>query len=271
MPLVIRLVPVIFVLLWSTGFIGARYAMPWAEPFAFLAVRFALTIALLALLLLAIRWRAMDGRQAVHAMIAGALMHGVYLGGVFWAIRNDMPAGLSALIVGLQPLATAMMAAVFLSEKLSARHWAGMTLGLAGVAIVLAPKIGALGGVASGDLVVGTIWQYVGGVAVMLVATFAFETQTYRLTGELVFAMAWLVLVLSLGAIFLLMYLIREGEVAKVSSLFFLVPSVTALIAWLLFDETLNALQIGGMVLTTIGVAVATRKAQPGTRARASK
>jgi drug/metabolite transporter (DMT)-like permease len=297
MPLVIRLVPVIFVLLWSTGFIGARYAMPWAEPFAFLAVRFALTIALLALLLLAIRWRAMDGRQAVHAMIAGALMHGVYLGGVFWAIRNDMPAGLSALIVGLQPLATAMMAAVFLSEKLSARHWAGMTLGLAGVAIVLAPKIGALGGVtaatllscflamlaisagtvwqkrfvASGDLVVGTIWQYVGGVAVMLVATFAFETQTYRLTGELVFAMAWLVLVLSLGAIFLLMYLIREGEVAKVSSLFFLVPSVTALIAWLLFDETLNALQIGGMVLTTIGVAVATRKAHPGTRARASK
>jgi drug/metabolite transporter (DMT)-like permease len=208
-----------------------------------------------------------------------------------------MPAGLSALIVGLQPLATAMMAAVFLSEKLSARHWAGMALGLAGVAIVLAPKIGALGGVtaatllscfiamlaisagtvwqkrfvASGDLVVGTIWQYVGGVAVMLVATFAFETQTYQLTGELVFAMAWLVLVLSLGAIFLLMYLIREGEVAKVSSLFFLVPSVTALIAWLLFDETLNALQIGGMVLTTIGVAVATRKAQPGTRARASK
>lgn len=297
MPLVIRLVPVIFVLLWSTGFIGARFAMPWAEPFAFLAVRFALTIALLALLLLAIRWRAMDGRQAVHAMIAGALMHGVYLGGVFWAIRNDMPAGLSALIVGLQPLATAMMAAVFLSEKLSARHWAGMALGLAGVAIVLAPKIGALGGVtaaallscflamlaisagtvwqkrfvASGDLVVGTIWQYVGGVAVMLVATFAFETQTYQLTGELVFAMAWLVLVLSLGAIFLLMYLIREGEVAKVSSLFFLVPSVTALIAWLLFDETLNALQIGGMVLTTIGVAVATRKAQPGTRARASK
>lgn len=297
MPLVIRLVPVIFVLLWSTGFIGARYAMPWAEPFAFLGVRFALTIALLALLLLAIRWRAMDGRQAVHAMIAGALMHGVYLGGVFWAIRNGMPAGLSALIVGLQPLATAMMAASFLGERLTGRHWAGMALGLGGVAIVLAPRIGALGGVtaatllscflamlaisagtvwqkrfvASGDLVVGTIWQYVGGVAVMLVATFAFETQSYRLTGELVFAMAWLVLVLSLGAIFLLMYLIREGEVAKVSSLFFLVPSVTALIAWALFDETLNAVQIAGMVLTTIGVAVATRKAQPGTRARASK
>lgn len=297
MPLLIRLVPVVFVLLWSTGFIGARYAMPWAEPFAFLAVRFGLTIILLALLLAAISWRAMDRRQAVHAMIAGALIHGVYLGGVFWAIRNGMPAGLSALIVGLQPLATAMLAAAFLGERLTAKHWAGMALGLAGVAIVLAPKLGALGGVtaatlassilamlaisagtvwqkrfvASGDLVVGTIWQYVGGVALMLVATLAFETQTYQLTGELVFAMAWLVLVLSLGAIFLLMYLIREGEVAKVSSLFFLVPSVTALVAWLLFDETLNAVQIAGMVLTTIGVAVATRKTQPGTRARASK
>lgn len=297
MPLLIRLVPIVFVLLWSTGFIGARYAMPWAEPFAFLAVRFALTIALLGLLLIAIRWRAMDRRQAAHAMIAGALIHGVYLGGVFWAIHNGMPAGLSALIVGLQPLATAMMAAAFLSERLTGRHWAGMALGVSGVAIVLAPKLGALGGVtaatlvsafvamlaisagtvwqkrfvASGDLVVGTIWQYVGGAALMLVATFAFETQTYRLTGDLVFAMAWLVLVLSVGAIFLLMYLIREGEVAKVSSLFYLVPSVTALIAWVLFGETLNALQIGGMVLTTIGVAVATRRAQPGTRARASK
>lgn len=297
MPLLIRLVPAVFVLLWSTGFIGARYAMPWAEPFAFLAVRFGLTILLLALLLAAISWRAMDRRQAVHAMIAGALIHGVYLGGVFWAIRNGMPAGLSALIVGLQPLATAMLAAAFLDERLTAKHWAGMALGLAGVAIVLAPKLGALGGVtaatlassilamlaisagtvwqkrfvASGDLVVGTIWQYVGGVALMLVATLAFETQTYQMTGELVFAMAWLVLVLSLGAIFLLMYLIREGEVAKVSSLFFLVPSVTALVAWVLFDETLDAVQIAGMVLTTIGVAVATRKVQPGTRARASK
>lgn len=297
MPLLIRLVPAVFVLLWSTGFIGARYAMPWAEPFAFLAVRFGLTILLLALLLAAISWRAMDRRQAVHAMIAGALIHGVYLGGVFWAIRKGMPAGLSALIVGLQPLATAMLAAAFLDERLTAKHWAGMALGLAGVAIVLAPKLGALGGVtaatlassilamlaisagtvwqkrfvASGDLVVGTIWQYVGGVALMLVATLAFETQTYQMTGELVFAMAWLVLVLSLGAIFLLMYLIREGEVAKVSSLFFLVPSVTALVAWVLFDETLDAVQIAGMVLTTIGVAVATRKTQPGTRARASK
>jgi drug/metabolite transporter (DMT)-like permease len=297
MPALLRFVPLIFVLLWSTGFIGARYAMPWAEPFAFLAVRFLLTVLCLGLVMAAIRWRPMPPRQALNAIIAGALIHGVYLGGVFWAISRGMPAGLSALIVGLQPLATAAFAAAFLGERLTARLWAGMTLGLAGVVTVLAPKLGTIGGVtagplgacivsmfaisagtvwqkrfvASGDLVTGTIWQYVGGAALMLAATFAFETQTYQLTGELVFAMAWLVLVLSLGAIFLLMYLIREGEVARVASLFFLVPSVTAFIAWMLFGEELNAVQMVGMVLTMVGVAIATWRNQPGTRARASK
>lgn len=297
MPALLRFVPLLFVLLWSTGFIGARYAMPWAEPFAFLAVRFLLTILCLGLVMAAIRWRPMPRRQAVHAIIAGMLIHGVYLGGVFWAISHGMPAGLSALIVGLQPLATAILAAAFLGERLTARLWAGMALGLAGVATVLAPKLGTIGGVtaapliacivsmfaisagtvwqkrfvASGDLVTGTIWQYVGGAALMLAATFAFETRTYEITGELVFAMAWLVLVLSLGAIFLLMYLIREGEVARVASLFFLVPSVTAFIAWVLFGEELSAVQIFGMALTMAGVAVATARNQPGTRARASK
>ncbi len=286
MSVFIRFVPILFVLLWSTGFIGARYAMPWAEPFAFLAVRFGLSILLLGLVLVAVAWRPMAPGQATHAMIAGMLMHGVYLGGVFWAISNGMPAGLSALIVGLQPLATAVLAASFLGERLTAKHWTGMALGLAGVVMVLMPKLGSLGGVtaatlsaclvsmlgmsagtiwqkrfvSSGDLIVGTIWQYVGGAILALIATLALEQQAYELTGELVFAMAWLVLVLSLGAIFLLMYLIREGEVAKVSTLFYLVPSVTALLAWLLFDETLNAFQIAGMALTTIGVAVATRR-----------
>ncbi len=297
MPFLIRFAPVAFVLLWSTGFIGARYAMPWAEPFAFLSVRFALTVLCLVLLLVAISWRPMKPVQAINAMVAGALIHGVYLGGVFWAISRGMPAGLSALVVGLQPLVTAILASAVLGERLTVRLWTGMALGLAGVAIVLAPKLGSIGGVtgatfgacivatlaisagtvwqkrfvASGDLVIGTIWQYVGGFALVLAATFAFETQTYELTGELVFAMAWLVIVLSLGAIFLLMYLIREGEVAKVASLFFLVPSVTAAIAWALFGEELNLVQMGGMALTMMGVLIATRQGQPGTRARASK
>ncbi|MHB2267848.1 DMT family transporter [Aliihoeflea sp. PC F10.4] len=297
MPALSRFVPFAFVLLWSTGFIGARYAMPWAEPFAFLSARFILTILCLGLLLAAISWRPMGPVQAAHAVMAGALIHGVYLGGVFWAISHGMPAGLAALVVGLQPLATSVLAMMFLGERPTVRLWVGMALGLAGVAVVLAPRLGSLGGVtaatlasctvsmlaisagtvwqkrfvASGDLVVGTIWQYVGGTVLVLAATFAFETQTYELTGELVFAMAWLVLVLSLGAIFLLMYLIREGEVARVSSLFFLVPSFTAVIAWALFGEEMNLVQMSGMAVTMIGVAIATRKSQPGTRARASK
>ncbi|BCH30481.1 peptide ABC transporter ATP-binding protein [Mesorhizobium sp. L-8-10] len=282
-----RSIPPLFVVLWATGFIGARYAMPWAEPFTFLAARFVIAAMLLALLLVAMRARPTGRRGAVHAMIAGALMHGVYLGGVFWAIHGGMPAGISALIVGLQPLITAVMAGLFLGEKILPRHWAGLATGFAGVVIVLWPKLGALGGGvtaatlaasivavvgmsagtisqkrfgAASDLVGGTLWQYLGGALLMTLASFAFETRTVTINGELIFAMAWLVLVLSIGAIFLLMAMIREGEISKVASLFYLVPAVTAVIAWLLFGEALSLVQIAGMAVATIGVALATAR-----------
>jgi drug/metabolite transporter (DMT)-like permease len=282
-----RFIPILFVVLWATGFIGARYAMPWAEPFSFLAVRFALAAAILAALALIMRARPLGARQAANAAFVGALVHGAYLGGVFWAIRNGMPAGLSALIIGLQPLMTAVIAGFALGEKVLPRHWAGLAIGFAGILIVLYPKIGdAIGGVTTStlaacffgvvaislgtvwqkrhlggaDLVSGTLWQYVGATALMAAASLAWETRTFVLTGELVFAMVWLVFVLSIGAIFLLMHMIREGEMAKVSSLFYLVPAVTALIAWALFDETLTPLQLAGMAITTLGVAMATRR-----------
>jgi drug/metabolite transporter (DMT)-like permease len=282
-----RAIPPLFVVLWATGFIGARYAMPWAEPFTFLAARFVLAFVLLALLLVALRARPTGRRGAVHAMIAGALMHGLYLGGVFWAIHRGMPAGLSALIVGLQPLITAVMAGLVLGERILPRHWAGLATGFIGVVIVLWPKLGALGGgvtvatlaasivavigMSAGtiwqkrfgvgsDLVGGTLWQYLGGAALMTLASFAFETRTVTINGELIFAMAWLVLVLSIGAIFLLMVMIREGEMSKVASLFYLVPAVTAVIAWLLFGEALSLVQIVGMAVATIGVGLATAK-----------
>lgn len=282
-----RFIPALFVVLWATGFIGARYAMPWSEPFSFLAVRFALAALILLALALALRAKPLSRRQAAHAVLVGALVHGVYLGAVFWAIRNGMPAGLSALIIGLQPLITAVMAGFALGEKVLPRHWAGLAIGFAGIVIVLAPKIGdAVGGVtaatlaacvfgvgaisagtvwqkrclAGADLVSGTLWQYVGATVVVAAGSLAFETRTFVVTGELVFAMAWLVLVLSIGAIFLLMHMIREGEMAKVSSLFYLVPAVTALIAWVLFGETLTPLQLVGMVVTMAGVAMATRR-----------
>jgi drug/metabolite transporter (DMT)-like permease len=282
-----RLIPALFVFLWATGFIGARYAMPWAEPFSFLAVRFILAFALLAAAAALLGSRRLGWQGVLHAGAAGALMHGVYLGGVFWAIHRGLPAGLSALIVGLQPLITAVLAGSLLGEKIMPRHWAGLVAGLAGVVIVLAPKLGAIDGgvtwatpaasfvavagmsagtiwqkrfLTGSDLIAGTCWQYAGGALVMIVMSLAFETRRFTLNGELIFAMAWLVLVLSIGAIVLLMIMIRDGEMSKVASLFYLVPAVTALIAWALFGEELTLVQIGGMALATFGVALATRR-----------
>jgi len=295
-----RFIPASFVVLWATGFIGARYAMPWAEPFTFLAARFVLAAILLAGLMVVLGSSRATRAEAQHAMVAGILMHGVYLGAVFWAIHHGMPAGLSALIVGLQPLITAVLAGKFLGEDILPRHWAGLAVGLAGVVIVLWPKLGALGGgvtaatltaslvsvlgmsagtiwqkrfASGGDLVAATMWQYVGGAALMALASLAFETRTVTINGELIFAMAWLVLVLSIGAIFLLMVMIRDGEMSKVASLFYLVPAVTAVIAWALFGEQLNMVQIVGMAIATLGVGLATARPasiQP-TRARASR
>ena len=295
-----RFIPASFVVLWATGFIGARYAMPWAEPFTFLAARFVLAAILLAGLMVVLGSSRATRAEAQHAMVAGILMHGVYLGAVFWAIHHGMPAGLSALIVGLQPLVTAVLAGKSLGEDILPRHWAGLAVGLAGVVIVLWPKLGALGGgvtaatltaslvsvlgmsagtiwqkrfASGGDLVAATMWQYVGGAALMALASLAFETRTVTINGELIFAMAWLVLVLSIGAIFLLMVMIRDGEMSKVASLFYLVPAVTAVIAWALFGEQLNMIQIVGMAIATLGVGLATARPasiQP-TRARASR
>lgn len=282
-----RFIPASFVVLWATGFIGARYAMPWAEPFTFLAVRFVIAALLLAGLMLVFGSKRATRAEALHATVAGILMHGVYLGAVFWAIHRGMPAGLSALIVGLQPLITAVLAGKFLGEAILPRHWAGLAVGLIGVVIVLWPKLGALGGgvtpetltaslvsvlgmsagtiwqkryASGGDLVAATMWQYIGGGALMILASLALETRTVVINGELIFAMAWLVLVLSIGAIFLLMVMIRDGEMSKVASLFYLVPAVTAVIAWALFGEQLSLVQIVGMAIATLGVGLATAR-----------
>ena len=291
-----RTIPAVFVVLWATGFIGARYAMPWAEPFTFVWVRIVLSILLLLMLVPLVKAKSLPPLTAFHAAIAGMLMHGVYLGGIFWAVRNGLPAGLAGLVVGLQPLLTALMAGAFAGENVDRRLWIGLIIGFAGVAIVISPKLGdvtsgvtpatiaaglmavlcmSLGTVwqkkfvANADLLTGTIWQYVGGLVIALPISFLFETREYVLTGELIFAMAWLVIVLSVSAVLLLMVLIRAGEVSRVASLFYLVPAVTALMAWLLFDETLTAVQLVGMAITTLGVALAT--VQPAVLARMTR
>ena len=282
-----RFIPATFVVLWATGFIGARYAMPWVEPFTFLAARFVLAALILILLMLIFRSRKATLKEALHAGGVGILMQGMYLGGVFWAVHKGMPAGLAGLIAGLQPLITAALSGTFLGEQIVARQWTGLAVGFVGGIIVLWPKLGALGSgvnahtlaacvlavvaisvgtiwqkrLASGvDLITTTFWQYVGGALVMALASLAFETHKVVINGELVFAMTWLVLVLSIGAIFLLMVMIREGEMSKVASLFYLVPVVTAIMAWALFGENLNLVQIFGMVVTTFGVGLATAR-----------
>ncbi|MBC8130448.1 MAG: DMT family transporter [Rhizobiaceae bacterium] len=281
--------PALFVVLWSTGFIGARYAMPHAEPFGFLALRFALALAVLLPFAVTVP-KGWPGRgPALHAMIAGALIHGVYLGGVFFAVRHGLSAGIAALIVGLQPVLTAVMAARFLGERVGAREIAGLALGLLGVFLVVYPKLGTgsglsvttllPAGIAALAISIGTVWQkrfvggvdlrvgttlqYLGALVPVLPAAILFETWRMELTGEFVFALLWLTLVLSIGAIFLLLFLIREGAVSKVSSLMYLTPGVTALMAFVLFEETLTPLQLAGMALAGAGVAAATYRPTP--------
>jgi drug/metabolite transporter (DMT)-like permease len=291
-----RFMPALFVVLWSTGFIGARYAMPYAEPLGFLSIRFGLSFLILLLAVLAMRRRTLPMRLAVHAMIAGALLHGVYLGFVFWAIHKGFPAGLTAVIVSLQPVLVAAVAALFLGETVTWRQWTGIALGLVGTVLVLLPKLGfddpnvtpvtigacvlALLGISAGtlwqkrfvgqaDLLGGTLWQYLGATLAMLVPALLLEEGRFTWNPSLVLSLLWLVVVLSLGAIFLLMAMIKNGAVSKVSSLFYLVPAVTALMAFVLFGERLELVQLFGMVVSGAGVALATR--QVSTLRRASR
>jgi drug/metabolite transporter (DMT)-like permease len=216
--------------------------------------------------------------------VTGVLLQAGYLGGVFASIHEGMPAGVSALITGLQPLVTAVLAGWLLSETLRGRQWLGLVLGLVGVMLVVAERaevvtirVEAIGLAvfALASISLGTVWQKLHGTGVdlrtgaaiqfiaagIVLAPFAIlETQPIAWSGELVFALAWLVLVLSLGAIFLLLYLIRRGAATQVASLFYLVPPTTALIAWPLFGETYSIVSAGGMGLAMLAVWLVTQK-----------
>lgn len=284
-----KAMPALFVLLWSTGFIGAKYGLPYAEPFTFLSIRFVLIISLLAALALAARapWPRQP-RQIVHLLVSGTLVHAAYLGGVFAAIHHGLPSGMAALLVGLQPILTALVAGPLFGEEIRVRQWLGLLLGLVGVTLVLAARNGGLSvdglswagiafalvallGITAGtlyqkrfgqgmDLRTGSLVQYVGALLVLLPVAMTTETMRVDWSLDFVLALLWLVLVLSLGAITLLMLLIRSGEAARVASLFYLVPPVTAGLAWLLFDETLSPIGLAGMALAALGVALVIRR-----------
>lgn len=278
--------PALFVLLWSTGFIGGKLGLPHAEPLTFLLWRMALVaVALLALSVWQkAPWPA-SWRAVGHIALAGLLVHGVYLGGVFGALKQGLPAGTVALIVGLQPLLTALVAGPLLGERLSGRQWLGFALGLAGVIAVVWEKlslniggplgiglsVAALLGISIGtlyqkrhcadmDLRTGTTIQYAATGTVLALAVPFLETMQVDWSVEFIFALAWLCLVLSVGAIFLLFALIRRGAASKVASLFYLVPPVTALMAWALFGEKLGPLALAGMAVTAAGVALVLRR-----------
>ena len=264
MPALTRLTPLLFVLLWSTGFIGAKYGLPYAEPLTFLVARYVLVIGVMGLLALAMRapWPA-SPREAIHIGVTGLLVHATYLGGVFMAISHGLPAGIASLVVGLQPLLTALGAGVLLGEKVLPRQWAGLVLGFGGVGLVVSHKVAAaasapeltamltpvlvaLVGITAGtlyqkrfcpafDLRTGSVIQFVPCLIVSALVASQTETMAITWSGQFVFALGWLVLVLSVGAISLLNLLIRSGSAVNVASLFYLTPPTTALIAWGVF------------------------------------
>ncbi|MDX1656743.1 MAG: DMT family transporter, partial [Candidatus Competibacteraceae bacterium] len=259
-----------------------RLGLPYAEPFTFLALRMVIASLLLAGLALMAKAPWPRGwRRVGQVALAGLLIHAAYLGGVFSAIELGMGAGVAALIVGTQPLLTAVLAPRLLGERITPRQGFGFALGLVGVALVVGERLGggtttpagvACTGVALLGITLGTLYQkrYGGGVdlrvagaiqyaatALMLYAlALAFETRQIHWSGEFVFALAWLVLVLSVGAVGLLYTLIQRGAASRVASLFYLTPPLTALIAWALFGETLGPTALVGMAVVVAAVAL---------------
>lgn len=278
----VRSMPLLFVFLWSTGFVGVKFGLPYAPPMTFLALRFAFVIALMLPIALAsgAPWPSSQ-QQFAYIAVSGVLVHAGYLSGVFLAIYFGMSAGLIALIAGLQPILTAFAAAPLLGERVSQREWLGLLLGLGGVALVVMEKVTLAGlspsalasaFVALLSITIGTVYQkrYCGAFdlrtgsviqfvsAALVVLPFAIAVESLRVdwTGEFIFALAWLVIVLSIGAISVLNLLIRRGAATRIASLFYLVPPTTAVLAYYLFGETLSATALAGMAFAIAGVAL---------------
>ncbi|QRQ86206.1 DMT family transporter [Cupriavidus oxalaticus] len=284
--------PWLFVLIWSTGFIVAKYGMPYAEPMTFLFLRFAGVLVLMVPFVLlagvplprAAGTAHADWRMVGHLAVAGLLLQAGYLGGVWAAIKLGMPAGVSALIAGMQPILTALIA-TRLGERIGGRQWLGLLLGIAGVALVVANKLGtsaltpaslalaagALLSITVGtvyqkrfcpvfDLRMGSVIQFGAAALACLPFMFLFETRAVQWTAAMIGALAWSVVALSIGAISLLFLLIRQGAATRVSSLMYLTPPTTAVMAWLLFGERFPPLAAAGMVLAASGVALVIRR-----------
>ncbi|MDM0040574.1 DMT family transporter [Variovorax sp. J22G21] len=284
----LRLMPAVFVLIWSTGFIVARYGMPYAPPLKFLAVRYALSLLCFGLWVAATRVAWPERRaQWLHLAVTGILMQAGYLGGVWAAVKAGMGSGLIALLVGIQPVLTAVWMSMH-GGTITKRQWAGLLLGFAGLVLVVSRKLGQGGEVnaltmglavfALLSITAGTLYQkrFVApcdvrsasavqlAAALVVTLPFAlFETGAIVWNAAVVGSMAWAVLALSLGGASLLYMLIQRGTATAVTSLLYLVPPCTAVMAWLLFDEPITLVTLAGISLTAVGVSLVVRSAAP--------
>ena len=280
-----RAAPAIFVVLWSTGFVATKYVLNSAEPLTYLSIRMACVVGLMAIIAALARPKWPDRAGIGHSIVAGLLVHGFYLGGTAVAIAHSIPAGLSALIPGLQPILTSTLANRWLGERVTPLQWTGLLLGLAGVVLILhnRPMTGDAGwgwlasGVSLVSITLGTLYQrrycnaidwragnlvqYVAVTIFFGLGAWLFETNEVRWTAEFILAVGWLAVVLSIGSIGLLYWLIRRSAATSVASLFYLVPAVTALMAYVLFGEKLDAVAIAGMTACAAAVFLVNRRA----------
>jgi drug/metabolite transporter (DMT)-like permease len=283
--IIVKAAPVLFVLSWSTGFVSNKFALPHIEPLTFVSVRLFFAALAITLLALALRAPLPRGRAIAHSIVSGILVHGMYLTGVCLAMWEGMPAGIAALVVGLQPVLTSTLANRFLGERVSALQWGGLVLGLIGLWLVVQAKVaggttlwgwsasvGALVGITVGtlyqkrfgggvDFLSSMPIQYAAACVFASIGAFALETRVVDWAPELIFTIAWLVIVLSGAAIVLLYIMIRRSAATRVASLFYLTPAVTAVMSWLLFNEQLGLAAIAGMVLCAAGVLLVNWKA----------
>ncbi len=287
-----RLAPALFVLLWSTGWLVAKFAVAHADPLTFMAARHALAAVAFAGLCLAVGATWPTSRRMVgHAMLSGVFLHGLYLAGVWWAIGQGLPAGISGIIAGLQPLLTAAMAPLLIGERLRPRQKIGILVGFVGILIAISPQLidtleKGLAGLGlpilvnllamvsvtygtlyqkrylqEGNILTIAVLQFVGAFLVTMPLALLFEDLRFDWTGEAIFAMAWSVFGISMGAVGLLLYLIRRGQVSRAASLIYLMPPVVAIEAFFLFGEPMTLPMIVGTVIVVAGVYMVNRKA----------
>ncbi len=279
--MLVRLAPWLFVTMWATGYIGMKLGAPYAEPMTFLSIRFLLVLLILVPVCWLFRVPQLRPRDWLRSMFVGAWLHGIYLGAVLWAISHGMAAGIAALIISLQPIVTSVASPLVLGERVRAMHWCGLLLGAAGVVFVAFPTLD-LGGAAMTlettlaavislasitfatlyqkataadlDVTSALVPQYVGAALTVGLLAYLTETREVEWTWQFIIAQIWLVFVLSIGAVSLFLHLLRENAAWRTSALFYLIPAVTAVFAWLLFGEQLRSMQLIGMALVTLAV-----------------